>query len=104
MVRNVTRSLPHAALLALAATVYPVPAEAQGVVNCAERSQVIEFLARQYAEKQAAVGLINPRAVMELYAADSGTWTLIVTDVSGRSCVIFAGQSWDAKVPVGTKA
>ncbi|QFI65591.1 hypothetical protein EKH55_0717 [Sinorhizobium alkalisoli] len=78
MVRNVTRSLPHAALLALAATVYPVPAEAQGVVNCAERSQVIEFLARQYAEKQAAVGLINPRAVMELYAADSGTWTLIV--------------------------
>ncbi|ASY62182.1 conserved hypothetical signal peptide protein [Sinorhizobium sojae CCBAU 05684] len=103
MIHNVTRSLPHAALLA-AAISYPLPADAQGVVNCAQRSQVIEFLARQYAEKQAAVGLINPRAVMELYAADSGSWTLIVTDVSGRSCVIFAGQSWDAKVPVGPKA
>ncbi len=104
MIRNAIRGLPQAVLLAAAATVYPETAGAQGVVNCAERSQVIEFLARQYAEKQAAVGLINQQAVMELYAADSGSWTLIITDVSGRSCVILAGKNWETIIPVGPKA
>lgn len=103
MVRNAIRGLPHAVLLAAAATAYPEIAGAQSVMNCAERSQVIEFLARQYAEKQAAVGLINQQAVMELYAADSGSWTLIITDVSGRSCVILAGKSWETVIPVGPK-
>ncbi|MCA1366445.1 hypothetical protein [Ensifer aridi] len=102
MVRNVVRGLALAALLAV--TVYPDPADSQAVANCAERSQVVEFLARQYSEKQAAFGLINPQAVMELYAGDNGSWTLVVTDVSGRSCVILAGKSWEQVIPVGPKA
>lgn len=104
MVRNAIRGLPHAVLLAAAVAVFPETAGAQGVVNCAERAQVIDFLARQYAEKQTAVGLINQQAIMELYAADSGSWTLIITDVSGRSCVILAGKSWEIMIPVGPKA
>ncbi|WEX78437.1 hypothetical protein PYH37_003325 [Sinorhizobium numidicum] len=104
MIRNVVRGLTRAVLLTVAVAAYPYPAGAQAVANCAERTQVIEFLAQQYAEKQAAVGLINPQAVMELYAADSGSWTLIITDVSGRSCVILAGKSWETIIPVGPKA
>ena len=38
---------------------------------------------------------INPQAILEVYAADNGSWTLIVTDVNGRSCVILAGKSWE---------
>lgn len=100
MVRNVVRGLSLAVLLTAAVTAYPHTADSQAVVNCAERSQVIELLTRQYEEKQAAVGQINPQAVMELYAADGGSWTLIVTDVSGRSCVIFAGKSWEQVIQV----
>ncbi|RVK19758.1 hypothetical protein CN165_11905 [Sinorhizobium medicae] len=104
MVRNVVRGLSLAVLLTAAVTAYPHAADSQGVVNCAERSQVIELLTRQNEEKQAAVGQINPQAVMELYAADGGSWTLIVTDVSGRSCVVLAGKSWEQVVQVGPKA
>jgi hypothetical protein len=103
MVCKAIRGLPHAVLLA-AVTLCPEAAGAQAVVNCADRAQVIEFLARQHAEKQAAVGMINQQAVMELYAADTGSWTLIITDVSGRSCVILAGKSWETIIPVGPKA
>ncbi|WOS63755.1 hypothetical protein [Sinorhizobium fredii] len=104
MVRNAIRVLPKVALLAAAITTCPQAAGAQGLLKCADRAQVIEFLARQYAEKQAAVGMVNQQAVMELYAADSGSWTLVITDVSGRSCVILAGKSWETIIPVGPKA
>ncbi|WP_331373850.1 hypothetical protein [Sinorhizobium chiapasense] len=104
MVGNVIRGLTRAIILAVAVTAHPYPADSQAIANCAERSQVIEFLAQKYDEKPAAIGLINPQAVMEVFAADNGSWTLIVTDVSGRSCVILAGKSWDPMPQLGPKA
>lgn len=99
MQRNVIRGLARAVILAAVVTAHPSPAASQAVASCAQRSEVIEFLLRQYQEKPAAIGLINPHAVMEFYSADSGTWTLVVTDVNGRSCVILAGKSWEALPP-----
>jgi len=104
MLSNMLRRLPLAILALASVSINSQPAAAQSVVNCADRTKVVEFLARQYDEKQTAVGFVNPKAVMELYAADSGTWTLIITDVSGRSCVILAGKSWESIIPVGPKA
>lgn len=104
MARNAVRGLARAALVAAAIAVYPNPADSQLVANCADRPRVIEFLAQQYTEKPAAIGLINQRAIMEIYAADNGTWTLVVTDASGRSCVILAGTSWEATVRPGPRA
>ncbi|OCO98185.1 MULTISPECIES: hypothetical protein [unclassified Ensifer] len=96
MVRKAIRGLALAALLAVGVTARPVPAVSQAPINCADRSEVIEFLARQYREKPAATAQINPHAIMEIYAADNGSWTLIVTDVNGRSCVILAGKNWES--------
>ncbi len=104
MLSNMMRRLPLAILALAAVGIGPQSSSAQAVVNCADRTKVVEFLARQYDEKQTAVGFVNPKAVMELYAADNGTWTLIITDVSGRSCVILAGKSWETIIPVGPKA
>ena len=83
MVRKVIRGCALAALLAAGVMARPVPAVSQAPINCANRSEVVEFLARQYREKPAATALINPQAIMEVYAADNGSWTLIVTDVNG---------------------
>ena len=69
-------------------------------VNCAEHSKIVEFLGSHYSETLLAVGLINEAAVLEVYASERGSWTIVVTNVSGRSCVVFAGQNWEA-VPVG---
>jgi len=98
MVRKLIRILTGAALMALAAIAHP--AAAQPVLNCAEHSKIVEFLGSHYSETLLAVGLINETAILEVYASESGSWTMLVTNVSGRSCVVFAGQNWET-VPVG---
>ncbi|MDC7743271.1 hypothetical protein [Rhizobium binxianense] len=74
---------------------HPHSAASQTMLSCAGRSEVIKFLDRNFAEKLTAVGLVNQNAVLEVYAAESGTWTLVVTDVHGISCILLSGDSWE---------
>ncbi|MBY3102041.1 hypothetical protein HFO68_23830 [Rhizobium laguerreae] len=74
---------------------HPHSAASQMMRSCAGRPEIVNFLDKNFAEKLTAVGLINQNAVLEVYAAESGTWTLIVTDVHGISCVLLSGDSWD---------
>ena len=32
--------------------------------------------------------------MVELFTAQNGTWTIIVTQVDGTSCIVAAGNSW----------
>jgi hypothetical protein len=38
---------------------------------------------------------VSQEAVLEIFVSDSGTWTVVVTDPKGVSCVLAAGQSWE---------
>jgi hypothetical protein len=93
MVPKLIRNLAGAALVALAMTAYPV--SAQPVFNCAEHSKVVESLGSHYSETLRAIGLINQDAILEVYVSERGSWTMLVTNVNGHSCVIFAGESWE---------
>ena len=43
--------------------------------------------------------------MFELFASEEGGWTLVVTDVQGRSCVIGSGVAWtDIAVLTGDPA
>jgi hypothetical protein len=33
--------------------------------------------------------------MLEVYAAQSGTWTLLITNVGGVSCILLSGDSWE---------
>lgn len=96
MARKLIHILTGAALMTVAAMAHPAAAQ---MFNCAEHSKVVEFLGSHYSETLVAVGLINEGAILEVYVAASGSWTMLVTNVSGRSCVVFAGQNWET-VPV----
>ncbi len=39
--------------------------------------------------------MVDPATIIEVYAAASGSWTLTMIGISGRSCVILTGQSWE---------
>jgi hypothetical protein len=41
--------------------------------------------------------------VLEVFVSDTGTWTVVVTDPKGVSCVLAAGQSWE-EIPVASNA
>ncbi|QSW95810.1 hypothetical protein J0663_13075 [Rhizobium lentis] len=74
---------------------HPHSAASQTMLSCAGRSDVISFLDRNFGEKLTAVGLVNQNSILEVYAAKSGTWTLVVTDVHGTSCILLSGDSWE---------
>ncbi len=83
------RLLAASVLLLLSAAV----ANAQQV--CVVHETVVANLAGQYDEQVTARGLFKGgKAVVELFVSKAGTWTVIVTGVNGRSCIVASGESW----------
>ena len=64
---------------------------------CAGHPDMVAQLTNRFQEKQLAYGVIGTMAVMEIFASAKGTWTIIVTDVGGQSCIIAAGDGWEGK-------
>lgn len=99
MERSMIRKLTTVAVVLAAALSYPETAGSQAAHSCADRSEMVEFLARNYSEKLSAVGLINQKAIIEVYVGESGSWTMLVTNVNGQSCMVLSGEGWQS-VPV----
>jgi hypothetical protein len=74
-----------------------VEAQSQGQAQCGPREEVAKVLNAKFQESQRAIGLINEKAVMEVYISPKGTWTMVVTNEAGMSCVLAAGEAWDEK-------
>ena len=68
---------------------------AQSQEQCGPRDQVVKVLNAKYQENQRALGLINEKAMMEVYISSRGTWTMLVTNEAGVTCVLAAGDNWD---------
>ncbi len=63
---------------------------------CGERAAIVDQLKAKYNETRQAVGLIADSGAAELFVSEKGTWTMLVTLASGKSCIIAAGHSWDS--------
>jgi len=72
------------------------PAAAGRGTACDDRAKVVEVLAQQYQEALVARGVVlNHGHLMELFVSKDGeTWTLVVSQATGLSCVIAAGEGW----------
>jgi hypothetical protein len=102
-----TRKTIYSSLCAAAAVAvlsfHPMPVATAQDTPCAERNNVVDTLGSQYKESPRAIGLVSKEAVLEIFVSDSGTWTVVVTDPQGVSCVLAAGQSWE-EIPVASNA
>lgn len=74
--------------------------------QCAPRDQVVAGLATGFDEVRRGAGLTagpDGRAqVLEIYASEAGSWTVVVTLPDGRTCLVASGQGWeeqDAELP-----
>ena len=71
-------------------------------VPCGERTAIMDHLADTYAEKLVAMGLDARGRVLEVTAAEGGTWTMFVTTPGGLTCLIASGIAWEEiKLPEG---
>lgn len=71
-----------------------IPATAQTV--CGKRDDIISQLERKYGETRRSVGVQQGRGVVEIFAsAKTGSWTILVTDPRGMSCLMAAGEAFE---------
>ncbi len=63
--------------------------------NCAPRPVVLKRLAEDFSEARQSIGLARDNKVVEVFAAESGSWTIIVTAPSGITCIVAAGEAFE---------
>ena len=69
------------------------PAEAQ--MKCDLRDNALSHLETQFDEQVVGRGLTRDgRAMVELLLSETGSWSVLVTDVRGRTCLIATGEDW----------
>lgn len=62
---------------------------------CAERNKIVDRLTQKYAESHQASGLQSATKMVELWTSTkTGSWTILVTDAYGKTCIAAAGNSW----------
>ncbi len=92
------RSAIAAGLLCLAVALPGVAQQPpQPAVVCGPRTALLEALERQFGEVPRAAGRLQGAPlplIAELVVAADGSWTLITTDPSGRSCIQIGGAMW----------
>ncbi|MGV6805169.1 MAG: hypothetical protein ACWA49_13285 [Ruegeria sp.] len=65
--------------------------------NCAPRPDVLQRLAETYGETRRGIGVARQGSVMEVFASDdTGTWTITVTLPDGLTCLVAAGEAYEA--------
>lgn len=61
---------------------------------CGRHEEVTKALTSKYQETRRVLGVINSRHVMEIFLSPEGTWTVLVTDTNGMSCITASGDAW----------
>jgi len=89
---------------AFATLVFTTPTLAQSI--CGERSRFLDQLGQHYGERVSAVGLVSNGTLLELMTSEKGSWTILITQPNGVSCVVATGESWEPlpKVALGPAA
>lgn len=80
-------------VLLVGLSVLAAPAGAQ--VPCGERENLAAKLKTTYQEVPVSMGLSKSGAVIEVFASEAGSYTILRTNASGLSCLVDAGELWD---------
>ena len=82
-------------LMAFAVLGLSRPAHAQAL-QCVDHAAVVAGLARHYQEAVVAMGIAANGFMIEVFASDAGTWTIVQTMPGGVSCLVASGGSFEA--------
>lgn len=89
-----------ALILGLSGTAATVTAAAAQDLACGSRGEMTDRLKRSFGEVQTGLGMISSAQVLEVWSSEeTGTWTILMTDTNGQSCMVAAGEAWKAVEP-----
>ena len=93
-----TGLLPKAAALVLVPMCIAFSGSAHAQMVCGSRADIISQLQKKYGETRRSVGLQQGRGIVEIFASEqSGSWTILVTDTRGKSCLMAAGEAFQVE-------
>ncbi len=72
----------------------PRPSVAQAQMACEARDKITSTLKKDYAEMPVSAGLDNAGRMIEVFASNDGSWTILITTPTGVSCLLATGESW----------
>lgn len=84
-------------LLALLVVVM-VASKSDAATQCGPYGAVSKMLTVKFGEAPRASGTIGKDAalrIMQAWVSDDGSWTILITAPTGRSCIAIAGQDWE---------
>ena len=94
------------AVLGVLALLLSVGATEVRAESCMPRPAAVEQLTERWGETPQLMGILDQGgSVLEFYGnEETGTWTVMITDITGISCLKAAGEGWalvreDAPVP-----
>jgi hypothetical protein len=92
-----------AAVMLVAMSTIPVTAET-GSPPCAPRPELLKQLSSRFKEAPVALGLAKNGSVIEVLTSEDGeTWTIMVSQPNGPSCLVAVGEGWEELKRVGAK-
>lgn len=68
-------------------------------VICAPHDEMVTRLTKGHRATVVGMGVRGPDAVMEIWQAADGDWTLVQSYASGQSCIVAMGSDWAAIGP-----
>lgn len=89
-----------ALIVAATALIAPsLPAHAQTATPCARRAQMVDFLAKNFGERSIGRGVSSEGLLVEIFVGPSGSWSMILTNPAGVSCLVGSGDGWETPKP-----
>ena len=91
---NPTRTLALTVAVAVAGAALPAAAQSRSQSLCGERNALLKGLEQGYGERPTARGLDSMGRMIEVLTGPSGSWTIIVTNPGGQTCMSGSGEAW----------
>jgi hypothetical protein len=76
-----------------------IAAGADTALQCNWRSDLVKILNSKYSEQLSGFGVSGQKNLVEVFVSESGSWTILMSNTTGLSCIIATGQSWERQAP-----
>ena len=76
--------------LGLASAVMPVHAQ----TSCAAHDELAAHLEKKFGERPVSWGLSSNGFLVEVFSSEAGSWTIVLTNPLGTSCIRATGDGW----------
>jgi hypothetical protein len=80
--------------LALAVLIFMLATGRAEASACAARSELVAHLAAKFGELRVSLGVTKNGSLFETFASQSGTWTVLLSSPTGRSCLVAVGDGF----------